>query len=889
MSKSSPMIEQFWSIKNEHEDKLVFFQVGDFYELFYEDARIGSQELDLVLTTRDSDKENPVPLAGIPIHAVDNYLARLLEKGYKVAICDQTEDASQAKGLVKREVTRIVTPGTVTDENMLSETQNNYIMSLVKDGENYYGIAITDVSTGDFWATEISGEDAMDMIKAEWQRITPAEVICTSWMMEDRVITECRQLWDYTMIEEVSEEFFYHTEALEQVKKQWHEQEIESFLSHRYPLAVSATGALLKYLRILQKTSLNHLQPVKLYFPGEYMIIDGITRKNLELTQTIREGRRKGSLLDVIDYTCTSMGGRLLKRWIEQPLKDVEKIRERSEAVNEFSGNSTLKNDLRQILDKIYDLERLCSRVNYGNVNARDLVALKESLELLPNIKEIISSSFSSLLQDLSLNLPEFAELVGLLEKSLVENPPLTVKEGGIIKDGYSEEVDYLRRLTRESKDWLLEIEQQERERTGIKSLKVSYNRVYGYYIEVTKNNLHLVPKDYHRKQTLVNAERYITDELKKIEEDITGSNDKLCTLEYKFFEELREKVLSFTSDLQYSAQILSQLDCLQGLGEAALVNRYRQPDISAANDLELKQVRHPVIEKMNFDERFVPNDVFMNHEQKMLIITGPNMAGKSTYCRSVALACLLAQVGSFIPADSAYLPVFDRIFARVGSSDDLSAGQSTFMVEMNETASILKEATPQTLVILDEIGRGTSTYDGMSIARSVLEYINKYIGSWTLFSTHYHELTVLENELPGVKNYTVAVKERGKSVIFLRKVVPGKADKSYGINVARLAGLPTEVIDRAETILKEAESASNNSPRNSVKQIDLFEFTEEHVKNSNETKRFLEDLKEKDLDVITPLEALQDLFYLQSLIRKDEQENNDKEHDLNGHNKTAQ
>lgn len=866
MSKLSPMMEQYLTIKKEHPDKILFFQVGDFYELFYDDAKVASQVLDLVLTTRDGDKKDPVPLAGIPIHAIDNYLFRMLEKGYKVVICDQAEDASQAKGLVKREVSRIVTPGTVTDENMLQETNNNYLVSILKDGDSYYGMALTDVSTGEFWATELSGENAKDLIKSEWQRIIPAEVICTSWMTEDAIVSECRNLWDKTSIEEVPDNYFFHTDALKAITGQWGAEITSVFYGNKYPLAAAACGALLIYLKSLQKTALTHLKPVELYFPGEFMIMDGITRRNLELTQTIREGKRKGSLLGVIDNTCSSMGGRLLKRWIEQPLKDIDKIKKRTEAVSELYNQTSMKEELRSYLNKVFDLERLCSRINFGSVNARDLVALKNTLNLLPFSKNILNRADAALLKDIAVNLPEFKALTNMVEEALVDTPPLAVKEGGIIRDGYNAEIDRIRKISREGKKWLVDIETQEKERTGIKSLKIGYNRIYGYYLEVTKNNLSLVPGDYHRKQTLVNAERFITENLKKIEEEITGANEKLIRLEYNLFEQLREEVLNYTPSIQRAAQYLAEIDCLQSLGEAAPVNRYCRPDISPDNPLEIKQGRHPVIEKMNLGERFVPNDAFLNNDQKMLIITGPNMAGKSTFCRSVALTCIMAQTGSFVPAGSAKLPVLDRIFARVGASDDLSAGQSTFMVEMNETASILREATPRTLIVMDEIGRGTSTYDGMSIARSVLEYINNNLGSWTLFSTHYHELTVLEDEYPAIKNYTMAVREKGNTVIFLRKVIPGKADKSYGINVARLAGLPAEVTERAEVILKEAETAAVKYNNNCAQQISLFDISEQYT--AFDTGKVINELKEMNLELMSPLEALQELFRIQSKLK---------------------
>ncbi len=868
MTKISPMMEQYLSVKEDYPGKIVFFQVGDFYELFYEDARIASRELDLVLTTRDADKKNPVPMAGLPIHAIDNYLSRMIEKGYKVVICDQAEDASQAKGLVKREVSRIVTPGTVIDENMLHDTRNNYIISLQKDGDSHYGMAIADVSTGGFWATEISGDNAKDLIKAEWQRILPAEVICSSWMVEDNVISECRKIWDKTLLEEVPENYFTHEKALEAVVEQWGEKKTTSFVLHNYPLAVSACGALITYLKTLQKTGLAHLKPVELYFPGEFMLMDGITRRNLELTQTIREGKRKGSLLGVIDYTCTSMGGRLLKRWVEQPLKDIDKINGRIEAVDEMFQKVSIKKELRDCLGKVFDLERLCSRVNFGSVNARDLVALKNTLNILPQVKIILQKTDSILLQDIASKIPDFTALTTMVEQSLVDLPPITIREGGIIKEGYNEEIDRLRIVCRQGKNWLIDIEKQERESTGIKTLKIGYNRIYGYYLEVTKNNLHLIPQNYHRKQTLVNAERFITEKLKKVEEEISGSNEKLIQLEFRLFEQLREEVVKYTQSIQLAAQYIAETDCLQGLGEAAPVNKYCKPEIAVDNPLEIKQGRHPVIEKMNLGERFVPNDAFLDQNQKMLIITGPNMAGKSTYCRTTALICLLAQIGSFVPASSVKLPVLDRIFARIGASDDLSSGQSTFMVEMNETASILREATPRTLIVLDEIGRGTSTYDGMSIARSVLEYIHNNLGSWTLFSTHYHELTTLEEDFPTIRNYTMAVREKGNTVIFLRKVIPGKADKSYGINVARLAGLPAEVIERADIILKEVEAASNRHNSRNVQQISLFDFDKQDLAITDEANHILNHLKEMKLELISPLEALQELFRIQSELR---------------------
>jgi len=869
--KLTPMMEQYLAIKDKHPDKIVFFQVGDFYEMFYRDAEIVSRELDLILTTRDVGKENPVPLAGVPVHAASGYSARLVEKGYKVVICDQVEDASLAKGLVTREVTRIITPGTVTDQNMLEDNQNNYLLSLVKDHEKeYYGLALADISTGGFWVTEITGENEnpLSMLKGEWQRIQPSECICPRELYQETdIINQCLQVWDRVLVEEVSGDYFETEHAWMELSGQWKEDELTGLHPKDYPLAVAAGGALLSYVKGLYQNRLQHLRPAERYSPGEYMVLDGVTRRNLELVQTIREGKRKGSLLGVLDNTCTSMGSRLLKRWVEQPLKDIAQIKHRSEGVEELYHNASFKEELGAFLKNTWDLERLCGRMNFGNVNPRDLLAIKKSLGRLPEIKETLGQARSRVLQETCSEMPLFHELVDHLYRALVDDPPMTLNEGGIIREGYHEEVDQLRTVCRDGKNWLLDLEKKERERTGIKSLKVSYNRVFGYYIEVTKTNLHLVPTEYHRKQTLVNAERYITEELKKMEEQITGADQKLVRLEQTLFEELRQRVLDYIEGIQKAAFLLAKLDGLQSLAEAAAVNRYVRPAWSDQDKLEIKEGRHPVVENMNLGERFVPNDVHLDENEKAIILTGPNMAGKSTYCRSVALNCLMGQMGGFVPAEAAHLPVLDRIFARVGASDDLSRGESTFMVEMNEAASILKESTPRTLVVLDEIGRGTSTYDGMSIARSVLEYLQENIGSWTLFSTHYHELTVLEDELEGVKNYTVAVKEKGSTVVFLRKVLPGRADRSYGINVARLAGLPEAVIDRAQDILEQTEKTSReveNSRR--TRQLSFLDLSTSAGLNGKE-KEVIDELKELSPDQISPREALQKLYQLQEKI----------------------
>lgn len=873
MNKISPMMQQYLSIKDQHPDKILFFQVGDFYETFWEDARTVSRELELVLTSRDSSKSDGIPLAGMPVHAASNYMARLLEKGYKVVICDQVEDASQAKGLVKREITRIITPGTVTDLNMLEENRNNYLLSLHKEeGPNEYGMAVVDVSTGGFWATEICGDGCMDMIKTEWQRLRPSECIVTRDLKKELSIMEVCNNFENTLLEEVPADWFQVRNAAAEIGNQWGEEQLKLLELERNPLAVQASGALIAYLKNLQRSDLKHLKPVELYSPGQYLLFDGVTRRNLELTHTIREGKKKGSLLWVLNHTCSSMGERMLKRWIEQPLRELDKINSRIDAVEEFYQTVELKDEMRSLLRKVYDLERLCSRINFGNVDARDLVALKNSLVLLPRITKLLDGARSALLKEIRISFPNLSGLAQLISDTLVDEPPSGLRDGGFIRGGFDPEVDRLRLICSDGKQWLLNFEKEEKERTGIKSLKVGYNRVFGYYIEITRTYLHMVPPGYHRKQTLVNAERYINERLKEMEGEITGAGEKLAHLEFNLFEELREKTLTLCPSIQLAAQLLAELDCLQSLGEAALLNRYNRPSLSRDNPLSIKEGRHPVVEKTGLDERFVPNDALLDREHPLLIITGPNMAGKSTYCRSIALICLMAQMGGFVPAGSAILPVLDRIFARVGASDDLSSGQSTFMVEMNETASILKEATRDTLIVMDEIGRGTSTYDGMSIARSVLEYIQGYIKAWTLFSTHYHELTVMENELTGIKNCTMAVKEKDGHVIFLRKVTPGKADRSYGINVARLAGLPSRVIFRAEELLRETEKKGYMRSMERPGQLSLIAYPPDLKSRQDDGKETLIIKKIKELDPLqmTPLEALQKIFQLQSLLNSD-------------------
>ena len=856
------MMQQYLSFKEEHPDKIIFFQVGDFFEIFFEDAVVAAGAMDVVVTTRDGNRENPIPLAGVPVHAADTYLNKLLGKGFKVAVCEQVEEAPAGGGLVRREITRILTPGTVTDPEMLEESRNNYltaITSLPGGAAEYYGLAAVDVSTGDFRINEWAGEGAAAGLAEELLRLQPAECICSSETAAERFRPCLEQngasgtVLDYGLPPD-------QVRAL--ICAQWGEEIWERLSLSRYPAAASAAAAALSYLKVLKHPARGrHFRTLELSATGRGMLVDGITARNLELTRTIRDGKRAGSLLGLLDHCRTAMGRRLLRLWVEQPLKEKRRIEERLDAVEELLQKPLLRSELRSTLQQVLDLERFCSRLCCGRAGARDLAALKDTLESLKEPERLLEDCSSRLLQSLR-RLPDFGALTARIASVLRDDPPLQLREGGLIREGFSSEVDRLRSISREGRSRLLEFEKSERDRTGIKSLRVGYNRNFGYYVEVTRPNLELVPPEYHRRQTLVNAERFTAEPLREMEEQITGAREQLCRLEYEIFEALREEAAAETPLLQAAAARLARLDCLQALAEAAGRYRYCRPYFSADGSLRVKGGRHPVVEQVSA-ERFVPNDLIMDERAHVLIITGPNMAGKSTYIRSAALICLMAQLGSFVPAEEARLPVLDRIFARVGASDDLGSGLSTFMVEMQETASILKEATANSLLVLDEIGRGTSTYDGMSIARSVLEYICRRIKAKTLFSTHYHELTNLEEELGGIKNYTMAVKEKGSEVIFLRRVAAGRSDKSYGINVARLAGLPLEVLLRAETILAGLESAASSAES----RLSLVPPVMEQPREESRSAELLADLEALDLNRITPLEALQHLYRLQQRL----------------------
>ncbi len=863
MSKISPMMEQYKAVKAQHPDKLLMFQVGDFYELFYEDAELAAKEMEIALTSRDGGSDNPIPLSGVPIHSLETYLNKLLAKGYKVVICDQTETATQARGLVRREITRIMTPGTITDQEMLEESRNNYLAVVISKHNRYFGLAAVDISTGIFQVTEHNGEGAWEVIADELRRLQPSEIICSSKEVEQLCRNQVR-VSKSSLIETLST-IPDHSETKRLIKEKWGEETWSELNLDNYTLAAACAAAALTYLELLQQLPPEgkHFHKLDLYFNHKNMIIDSITSRNLELTQSIRDGSKQGSLLALIDRCLTGMGRRLLRRWVELPLLDRVNIEARLDAVTELLKKPLQKRDLRKKLQDIFDLERFCSRLSYLRVNARDLVALKKSLQQLGPVKKLLDDFESTLIKDINDKIPPFEDLIALIDSALVEEPPTSLKDGGLFKTGYNEEADQLRTISSEGSTMLLDFEKNERLRTGIKSLRVGYNRNFGYYIEITRTNLELVPTKYHRKQTLVNAERFTSEELNRMEEQIIGARDKLAVLEYSLFEELRNKVASCAGDLLSAACELAQIDCLQGSAETAEVNNYCRPVFTENGKMAIRQARHPVVEQLAF-ERFVPNDIIINRDHYLLVITGPNMAGKSTYIRSAALISIMAQMGSFVPAEKAELPILDRVFARVGASDDLSRGHSTFMIEMQETADILKESTPDSLIILDEIGRGTSTYDGMSIARSVLEYLSRKVKAKTLFSTHYHELTNLEGELPGIKNYTMAVKEKGKEVIFLRQVIPGRADKSYGINVARLAGVPFEVLARAESILAELELAASTAAE---QQLTFLPMVTEPISDHEAEVEVAEELKELDLNQITPLDAMQKLFELQKKL----------------------
>ncbi|EOU2041610.1 DNA mismatch repair protein MutS [Clostridium perfringens] len=806
--KLTPMMRQYFEIKENYKDCILFFRLGDFYEMFFEDAETAARELELVLTGRDCGLEKRAPMCGIPFHASNSYIGRLVAKGYKVAICEQVEDPKVAKGIVKRDVIKVITPGTYTDSSFVEETKNNYIMTIYADLErNRCSLAITDISTGDFLATE--GELEKGVILDEISKFNPKEIILLDSL--DQELIKDITLTTPALISRKPIEYF--EENFEEVlNTQFGEK------SNSLSLMVKkSSNALVKYILDTQKISLTNINDIEVYSLVDFMTIDLSSRRNLELTENLREKSKKGSLLWVLDKTETSMGSRMLRRWIEEPLVNKEKITLRLNAVEELFNDLSLNDSLKEALHDIYDIERILGKISNKNANAKDLIALKTSIGKIPNVKGIIENCTSSLLKNYHHNLDDLRDIYDLLEKSIKEDPSLTLKDGDLIKDGFNGEIDELRLAKTNGKDWISSLENREREFTGIKSLKVGFNKVFGYYIEISKANYSSIPEGrYIRKQTLANAERFITPELKEIEEKLLGASEKLCSLEYDIFLDIRNEVENHIDRLKTTAKIIAELDCISNLAFVALENDFIKPEINEDGETKIENGRHPVVEKVIPKGEFIPNDTIINKDDnQLLIITGPNMAGKSTYMRQVAIITLMCQIGSFVPASKANISVVDKIFTRIGASDDLAGGKSTFMVEMWEVSNILKNATENSLVLLDEVGRGTSTYDGLSIAWSVIEYIckNKNLRCKTLFATHYHELTKLEGEIHGVRNYSVAVKEVDNNIIFLRKIIEGGADQSYGIEVAKLAGIPDEVINRAKEILEtlEMESSKDN------------------------------------------------------------------------------
>ena len=866
----SPMMQRYLETKEQYKDCILFYRLGDFYEMFFDDAITAARELEITLTGKDCGQEERAPMAGVPHHAAEMYISRLIAKGYKVAICEQLEDPKNAKGIVKRGVIRVVTPGTIVESNMLEERKNNYIMSIFKSGI-YFGISVCDISTGEFYAAEIKDNNNFPQLLDEIARYSPSELVINSNLADcTEEMSKIRERFS-TYITRFQDKFFDSKPDIIKLRfnlVDTNQKPIENIEERSF--AVASINALIEYIEQTQMTSLDHINKITIYQISKYMSLDINARRNLEITEKMRDKSKKGTLLWVLDKTSTSMGGRHLRRWLNDPLIDTLEINRRLEAVKELKENVMLRGDVIDNLKKVYDIERLAGKMAYGNANARDMITLKNSLARLPEVRKVLENCESPMLKDIYENLDELQDIYELIEKSIVEDPPMTVKDGGIIKMGYNEEVDKLKTATTEGKNWIIQLEAEEKEKTGIKNLKVGFNKVFGYFIEVTKSNLDQVPERYVRKQTLTNAERYITEELKNLENQILGAEEKVVNLEYDLFTKIREEIAKNIIRLQKTATMVSTLDVLASFAQVAEDMNYCMPQVDNSGIIDIKGGRHPVIEKMLGAGEFVENDTYLDKDENRLsIITGPNMAGKSTYMRQVALITLMAQVGSFVPAEEAKIGVVDKIFTRVGASDDLSMGQSTFMVEMMEVATILKEATPNSLVILDEIGRGTSTYDGLSIAWAVAEYIanKEKCGAKTLFATHYHELTELEEKIEGVKNYSIAVKEKGEDIIFLRKIVRGGTDESYGIHVARLAGVPKLVTEEANKILKSLERKNILTGKKEEKkdkkqvegQFDMYNFKLAEIAH---------EIDKINLNELTPIDALNTLVRIKEKMK---------------------
>lgn len=854
----TPMIEQYLEIKKQHIDSILFFRLGDFYEMFFDDAITASEELEITLTGRDAGKPERVPMCGIPYHAAETYIARLIEKGYKVAICEQVENPSEAKGIVKREVVRVITPGTILENVSLDEKNHNFLAS-VYHYDNSYGLAFSDISTGLFECTQFPDHDQAKLLIDELSRINPAELIIPHSMLSFEPIHQIIENLKIskTILEDKYFTLEKSTEKMNAVLGNEWQGELQN-----YNEAIAASGALLWYLELTQMKDAGQIKQIKPYFSTQYMLIDRASRKNLELTSSLKDGDRWGTLLWVLDRTKTAMGGRTIRNWIDLPVTDAEKINQRLDGVEELKNNIIIRHDLTKILNMIYDLERLSSKTVYGTANARDLKALGNSLGVLPSLKNATSIFQSEILKHASDDIDPLDDICTILQKSIIDEPPLTIREGRLIRDGYNPDVDRLRKVQSEGKAWLAGLENEERENSGIKNLKVGYNRIFGYYFEVTKSYLNQVPDYFIRKQTLANAERYITPKLKELEDMILTASDRLVQLEYSIFNEIREKAAAAVKRIQQTSAAISLIDVLLSLAEAAVEENYNRPRISSDKEIIIKEGRHPVVEKVIGSGEFVPNDTIINQENKIILLTGPNMAGKSTYMRQVALLVLMAQIGSFIPAQEAQIGIVDKIFTRIGAADDLAGGLSTFMVEMIECKNIITGATPRSLVVMDEVGRGTSTYDGISIARALIEYIINNLNCRTMFSTHYHELTDLDS-LPGIKNYTVSVQEKDNNIIFLRKVIPGKADRSYGIHVAALAGLPDDIVNQAQKFLLTLEH-NNKYSEDTGDPVQGSLFTEAADKAEN---KLSDEISKIDISTTTPLEALNILAKLQVIL----------------------
>ena len=879
MAELTPMMRQYMETKKEYPDCILFYRLGDFYEMFFEDALTASRELEITLTGKNCGLEERAPMCGVPYHAVDSYLNRLVSKGYKVAICEQMEDPATAKGLVKRDVVRIVTPGTNLDTQALDETRNQYIMCVVYIADRY-GVSVADVTTGDYFVSEIADSEKLF---DEIYRYMPSELICNeAFYMSGMDLDLLKTKFGIT-IYTLDAWYFDDEICAGTLKDHFHVAALEGLGLADYDSGIIAAGALLKYLLETQKQDLSHITNLTVYASGKYMLLDSSTRRNLELCETLREKQKRGSLLWVLDKTKTAMGARTLRKYIEQPLIVKKEIEQRLDAVEELKDQAISREEIREYLSSVYDLERLMCKITYQSANPRDLIAFERSLSMLPHIKCILQDMHSELLKGIWQDLDPLEDLCDLIHRAITDEPPIAMKEGGIIRDGYHEEVDRLRNAKSSGKEWLAKLEEQEREKTGIKNLRIRYNKVFGYYLEVTNSFKNMVPEYYTRKQTLANAERYIIPELKELEDTILGAEDKLYALEYQLYSEVRDAIAAEVLRIQKTAKAVASIDVFASLALVAERGRYVRPKINEKGVIDIKDGRHPVVEKMIPADMFIANDTYLDDKKNRIsVITGPNMAGKSTYMRQTALIVLMAQIGSFVPASGANIGLVDRIFTRVGASDDLASGQSTFMVEMTEVANILRNATSKSLLILDEIGRGTSTFDGLSIAWAVIEHISnsKLLGAKTLFATHYHELTELEGKISNVNNYCIAVKEKGDDIIFLRKIVKGGADKSYGIQVARLAGVPESVTSRAKEIVEELVQAdittrikdiavqTGGTPKGKPRRYDEVDLAQMSLFDTVKDDDVIQEIENLDLANLTPIDALNTLYQLQNKLK---------------------